>query len=144
MYRVRRGVCVKVKQRQILPGLPEADYPQTSSRAHEETACSCYAVGAKKAFDCRAFRTQKQRGKGLIPLPLKSRFYCVTFQQKTPTKRQGAVANISGFRVLSFFCASLSALCFFFPFRLTFSAFKMLSMFCLITSYSLTCFFSLP
>ena len=42
---------------------------------------SCYAVGAKKAFDCRAFRTQKQRGKGLIPLPLKSRFYCVTFQK---------------------------------------------------------------
>ena len=44
-------------------------------------AYSCYAVGAKKAFDCRAFRTQKQRGKGLIPLPLKSRFYCVTFQK---------------------------------------------------------------
>ena len=65
----------------ILPGLSEADYPQTGSRAHEKKAYSCYAVGAKKAFDCRAFRTQKQRGKGLIPLPLKSRFYCVTFQK---------------------------------------------------------------
>ena len=70
-----------VKQRQILPGLPQAHYPQTGSRAHEKKAYSCYAVGAKKAFDCRAFRTQKQRGKGLIPLPLKSRFYCVTFQK---------------------------------------------------------------
>ena len=70
-----------VKQRQILPGLPKANYPQTGSRAHEKKAYSCYAVGAKKAFDCRAFRTQKQRGKGLIPLPLKSRFYCVTFQK---------------------------------------------------------------
>ena len=81
MYRVRRVLCVEVKQRQILPGLSEADYPQTGSRAHEIKAYSCYAVGAKKAFDCRAFRTQKQRGKGLIPLPIKSRFYCVTFQK---------------------------------------------------------------
>ena len=81
MYRVRRVLCVEVKQRQILPGLSEANYPQTGSRAHEKKAYSCYAVGAKKAFDCRAFRTQKQRGKGLIPLPLKSRFYCVTFQK---------------------------------------------------------------
>ena len=62
-------------------GLSEADYPQTGSRAHEKKAYSCYAVGAKKAFACRVFRTQKQRGKGLIPLPLKSRFYCVTFQK---------------------------------------------------------------
>ena len=78
MYRVRRVLCVEVKQRQILPGLSEENHPQTGSRAHEKKAYSYYAVGAKKAFDCRAFRTQKQRGKGLIPLPLKSRFYCVT------------------------------------------------------------------
>ena len=81
VYRVRRVLCVEVKQRQILPGLPQAHYPQTGSRAHEKKAYSCYAVGAKKAFACRVFRTQKQRGKGLIPLPLKSRFYCVTFQK---------------------------------------------------------------
>ena len=81
MYRVRRVLCVEVKQRQILPGLSEVDYPQTGSRAHEKKAYSCYAVGAKKAFVFKPFRTQKQRGKGLIPLPLKSRFYCVTFQK---------------------------------------------------------------
>ena len=81
MYRVRRVLCINFKQRQILPGLPEADYPQTGSGAHEKKAYSCYAVGAKKAFVFKPFRTQKQRDKGLIPLPLKSRFYCVTFQK---------------------------------------------------------------
>ena len=43
-------LCIKIKQRQILPGLPEAHYPQTGSRAHEETACGGYAIGAKKAL----------------------------------------------------------------------------------------------
>lgn len=50
MYRVRHVLCIYFKQRQILPGLPEADYPQTGSRAHEKTARPCYAVGAKKAL----------------------------------------------------------------------------------------------
>jgi len=54
VYRLRRGVCFKVKQRQILPGLPEADYPQTSRRAHEETTRSSYAIGAKKALIYKA------------------------------------------------------------------------------------------
>ena len=44
----------KIEQRQILPGLPEADYPQTGSRAHEETACGGYAIRAKKALIYRA------------------------------------------------------------------------------------------
>ena len=52
---MRRVLCVKVKQRQILPGLPKADYPQTGSGAHEETTRPCYAVGAKKALIYRAF-----------------------------------------------------------------------------------------
>ena len=55
MYRVRRVLCVEVKQRQILPGLSEADYPQTGSRAHEETACGGYAIRAKKALIYGAF-----------------------------------------------------------------------------------------
>ena len=59
MYRVRRVLCVEVKQRQILPGLPEADYPQTGSGAHEETARPCYAVGAKKALIYGAFSAWK-------------------------------------------------------------------------------------
>jgi hypothetical protein len=37
-----------------LPGLPEAHYPQTGSRAHEETARNGYAIGAKKALIYRA------------------------------------------------------------------------------------------
>ena len=46
--------CIKIEQRQILPGLPEADYPQTGSRAHEETACGGYAIRAKRALIYRA------------------------------------------------------------------------------------------
>ncbi len=57
MYRVRRVLCVEVKQRQILPGLSEVDYPQTGSRAHEKTARSCYAVRAKKALFYRLLTT---------------------------------------------------------------------------------------
>ena len=116
---MRHVLCVEVKQRQILPGLPKANYPQTDSRAHEKKAYSCYAVGAKKAFDCRAFRTQKQRGKGLIPLPLKLRFYCVTNKNCTYEKN-GARWPTYRLPRPFFFCAHLSALCFFFPFRLTF------------------------
>ena len=51
---MRDFLCVKVKQRQILPGLPEADYPQTSRRAHEETTRPCYAIGAKNALIYKA------------------------------------------------------------------------------------------
>ncbi len=54
LYRVRHVLCIKIEQRQILPGLPEADYPQTGSRAHEETACGGYAIRAKKALIYRA------------------------------------------------------------------------------------------
>lgn len=52
---MRDFLCVKVKQRQILPGLPEAYYPQTGSGAHEETTRPCYAVGAKKDLIYGAF-----------------------------------------------------------------------------------------
>ena len=51
---MRRVLCFKVKQRQILPGLPEAYHEQTGSGAHEETARTCYAVGAKIALIYRA------------------------------------------------------------------------------------------
>lgn len=78
MYRVRHVLCIYFKQRQILPGLPEADYPQTDSRAHEEKTRSCYAVGAKKALFYAALTAVLKGGNILIPIPLKSRFYCVT------------------------------------------------------------------
>ena len=101
MYRVRRVLCINFKQRQILSGLPEADYPQTGSRAHEEKTRSCYAVEAKKAFDFKPFRTQKQSSKGLIPLPLKWRFYCVTNKNCTYEKNGRGGQHI-GCRVRSF------------------------------------------
>ena len=52
---MRRVLCVKVKQRQILPGLPQAYHEQAGSGAHEETTRPCYAVGAKKALIYGAF-----------------------------------------------------------------------------------------
>ena len=52
---MRCALCFKVKQRQILPGLPETYYPQTGSGAHEKTARPCYVVGAKKALIYGAF-----------------------------------------------------------------------------------------
>ena len=51
---MRRVLCVKVKQRQILPGLPEAYHEQTGSGAHEKTTCPCYAIRAKIALIYRA------------------------------------------------------------------------------------------
>lgn len=53
---MRRVLCVKVKQRQILPGLPEMYYEKTGSGAHEETPRPCYAIRAKKSLIYRAFR----------------------------------------------------------------------------------------
>lgn len=38
MYRVRHVLCIYFKQRQILPGLPQADTAHTSVRAQEKTA----------------------------------------------------------------------------------------------------------
>ena len=49
LYRMRRVLCVKVKQRQILPGLPQAYHEQADSGAHEETPLPCYAIRAKIA-----------------------------------------------------------------------------------------------
>ena len=54
MYRVRHVLCIKIEQRQILPGLPEADYPQTGSRAHEERRVPEIRDKSKKALIYRA------------------------------------------------------------------------------------------
>ena len=78
MYRMRRVLCVKVKQRQILPGLPQADHPQASRRADAETTRSRYAVGAKKPLRHAAFETRFEHDGGFIPKPAKTVFYCVT------------------------------------------------------------------
>ena len=51
---MRRVLCVKVKQRQILPGLPQAYHEQAGGGAHEETARPCYAIRAKIALIYRA------------------------------------------------------------------------------------------
>ena len=52
---MRDFLCVKVKQRQILPGLPQVYYPQASRRTHEEKAHPCYGVGTKKGLIYKAF-----------------------------------------------------------------------------------------
>ena len=52
-YRRARSTNSKYTQ-EILPGLPEAYYPQTGSGAHEETACGGYAIRAKIALIYRA------------------------------------------------------------------------------------------
>ena len=36
--KVRRVLCVQLKQRQILPGVPQADHPPTSRRAYAKNA----------------------------------------------------------------------------------------------------------
>jgi len=43
---------------------------------------SCYAVGAEKALIQAALRACFSRGKGFIPKPSKSLFYCVTNPQQ--------------------------------------------------------------
>ena len=80
MYRVRRVLCFKVKQRQILPGLPEAYHEPAGSGAHEETPRPCYAVRAKTALIYAALREGKVSGMEFILLSLKMPFYCVTIQ----------------------------------------------------------------
>ncbi len=89
MFRVRCCLCVKLKQRQILPGLPEAYHPETSRRAHEKKTCPCYAVRAKKGLIYKAFRARFSRGKGFIPTPAKSAFYCVTHIQNCTHEKTG-------------------------------------------------------
>lgn len=54
LYGMRRVLCFKVEQRQILPLLPETYHEQTGSGAHEEKTRPCYAVGAKKSLIYRA------------------------------------------------------------------------------------------
>ena len=68
----------RVKQRQILPGLPQADHPQASRRADAETTRPRYAVGAKKPLRHAAFQTRFEHDRGFIPKPAKTVFYCVT------------------------------------------------------------------
>ena len=78
VYRVRHVLCFKVKQRQILPGLPEAYHEPAGSGAHEETPRPCYAVRAKAALIYAAFRAGKQCRRYRLPFPSKMEFYCVT------------------------------------------------------------------
>ena len=71
LYRVRRVLCVQLKQRQILPGLPEAYHEPAGSGAHEETPRPCYAVRAKTALIYAVLRAGKQRSRYRLPFPSK-------------------------------------------------------------------------
>ena len=86
---MRDFLCVKVKQRQILPGLPQADHPQASRRADAETTRPRYAVGAKKPLRHTAFQarfeqnsTHEKTGRGghhRLPRPVFSSFKIIPF-----------------------------------------------------------------
>ena len=128
MYRVRRVLCVEVKQRQILPGLSEANYPQTGSRAHEKKSVLLLRSRGEKAFDCRAFHT-KQRGKGVrfLPPPKTQGFssppkIAVLLRNISKTAPMRKRARWPTYRLPRpfFFLRSFIRALFFFPFRLTF------------------------
>ena len=53
-------------------------YPNRETRNAAIFLPSCYAVGAKRALLHRALWVRFSQGKGLIPNPSKSLFYCVT------------------------------------------------------------------
>ena len=82
----------KVKQHQILPGLPEAYHEPAGCRVHEETPHPCYAVRAKTTLLYAVLREEKLSGKEFIPLPLKMPFYCVTIQFLHLRENRDAVA----------------------------------------------------
>lgn len=137
---MRCCLCVKLQPREILPGLPEAYHPETGCRAYEEKTCPYYAIEGKTAhFTGRSGRVSCM-GKGLIPNLVKMGFYCVTYNQNCTYEKTGR----GGYSL-----AAVSRLFLFsYPRSVPFSRFgslscrKMLSMLRLITSYSLTCFFS--
>ena len=64
---------------------------------------SCYAVGAEKALIYAGFRVQIRRGKGKIPFPLKSPFYCVTNPQQRSDEAMAVfrVEKSRGYTVMS-------------------------------------------
>ena len=90
MFRVRGCFRVQLKQRQILPGLPETYHPETGSRAHEKKACYVTQYRLNKACSKRFSRRICGRGKGFIPIPSKSAFYCVTDLPNCTHKKDGA------------------------------------------------------
>ena len=139
---MRCCLCVKLQPCEILPGLQEAYYPETDCRAYAEKTCPYYAIEKKTACFTGRSGGVSCMGKGLIPNPVKMGFYCVTYNQNCTYKKTGrggySLAAVSRLFLFSYprsvpFSRSGSLSC-----R------KMLSIFCLITSYSLTCFFSFP
>lgn len=108
-----------------LPSVCGKDVPLLRNR--EKTACF---TGRSGGVSCM--------GKGLIPNPVKMGFYCVTYNQNCTYKKtgRGGYSLAAAPRLFSFsYPRSV-------PFSRSgsLSCRKMLSIFCLITSYSLTCF----
>ena len=89
MFRVRGCFRVQLKQRQILPGLPETYHPETGSGAHEKKACHVTQYGLNRA--CYKWLSGRVcgRGKGFIPFPSKTAFYCVTDLPNCTHKKTG-------------------------------------------------------
>ena len=76
----KKAVLLEALEQAKEPTLPEPLFRYLEQRSGERADWTSRGK-LKGTVACRVFRTQKQRGKGLIPLPLKSRFYCVTFQK---------------------------------------------------------------
>ena len=64
---------------------------------------SCYAVGAEKALIYAALQARFLHGKGFIPKPLKSPFYCVTNPQQRSDEAMAVfrVERTTGYTVMS-------------------------------------------
>lgn len=86
---MRRVLCFKVNQRQILPGLPEAYHPETGCRAYAEKTRPYYSIEVKTAHFIRRSGRVSCMGKGLIPNPAKMGFYCVTYNQNCTYEKTG-------------------------------------------------------
>lgn len=86
---MRCCLCVKLQPCEILPGLPEAYYPETGCRAYAKKTRPYYAIEGKTAhFTGRSGRVSCM-GKGLIPNPVKMGFYCVTYNQNCTYEKTG-------------------------------------------------------
>lgn len=102
VYGVQRVFCVQLQQCQILPGLPEAHYPQASRRTYAKKARQGYAVEVNSALRHAALQTQKAQGRAMIPIPVKTAFNSVTKNSLHPQKT-GARLPLAGCRAPFFF-----------------------------------------
>ena len=69
MRGLRKGVSVKVQQREILRKLREGCPAEAKGRAHSQKEVRCRKVGAEKARQIKAFSIRNEAGNINLPLP---------------------------------------------------------------------------